>query len=359
MKLLSALPFRLSFRAWLALLIIVPVIPAPALAEWRTKTINERSYVPLADFAAAFAMTKGNRRSGNGEIAFAGEAHRLVVKTDTREALVDGVRHWLSYPVVTRFGNPFVSLADINATLGPAMSPSSVKAIKPVKTVVFDPGHGGHDKGGRGPYGNEKDYALDVVKRARRILESKGVKVVQSRLSDVFIELHERPKMNKNYESPVFVSVHFNSAGWKPSANGIEVYALPSAGLPTTGKAPDPILDRRKDAGNAIVPASFVFANTMQHTLLGKMSESFDRGVKRARYVVLRYSDVPSILIEGGFVTNPEETKKIHSPEWREKYASAVADGILAYMALANEQRLPKRAWDYGREGSDEFVWEE
>ena len=135
--------------------------------------------------------------------------------------------------------------------------------------------------------------------------------------------------------------------------------AYAGAGLPTTGKAPDPILDRRKDKGNAIEPASFVFANTMQHTLLGKMERSFDRGVKRTRYLVLRYSEVPSILIEGGFVTNPEEAKEIHSPQWREEFAAAIADGILAYMALANEQRLPQRAWDHGRPPTDEFVWEE
>ena len=343
---------------WLAL-VIAFAMPAPASGEWRTKKINDLTYVPLADFAASFAMTKGNRRKGDRELTYTGESHRLAVKTGTREVIVDGVRHWLSYPIVTNGGLPLVSLADINATLGPAMSPASVRQIKPVKTVVFDPGHGGHDRGGRSPYGDEKDYTLDVVKRARMILEAKDVKVVQSRLSDFFVELSERPKMIKNYDSPVFVSVHFNSAGWKPSANGIEVYALPPAGLPTTGKAPDPILDRRKDKGNAIEPASFDFANTMQHTLLGKMERSFDRGVKRTRYLVLRYSEVPSILIEGGFVTNPEEAKEIHSPQWREEFAAAIADGILAYMALANEQRLPQRAWDHGRPPTDEFVWEE
>jgi len=343
---------------WLALVIAL-AIPAPASAEWRTKKINDLTYVPLADFAAAFAMTKGNRRKGAREFAFAGESHRLAVKTETREVIIDGVRHWLAFPIVTSGGAPFVSLADINATLGPALSPGSVRAIKPVKTVVFDPGHGGHDRGGRSPYGDEKDYALDVVKRARAILEGKGIKVVQSRLSDSFVELAERPQMNKNYPSPLFVSVHFNSAGWKPSATGIEVYALPPAGLPITGKDPDPILDRRKDKGNAIEPASFVLANIMHHTLLGKMPGSFDRGVKRARYAVLRYSDVPSILIEGGFVTNAEEAKRIHSPEWRQNYAAAVAEGILAYIALANERQLPKRAWDSKRPPTDEFVWEE
>ncbi|MDF1824779.1 MAG: N-acetylmuramoyl-L-alanine amidase [Verrucomicrobiales bacterium] len=358
MKRRTNLTDRFFFGRWLVLGFLT-LLPFSAEAEWRTKQINDQSFVPLADFAAAFAMTKGNRRKGERELAFAGESHRLVVKTGTREVIVDGIRHWLSYPVTVSGGTPFVSVADINATLGPAMSPASVKEIKAVKTVVFDPGHGGHDRGGRSPYGDEKDYSLDVVNRARSLLEAQGVKVVQSRLSDSFVELSERPKMNRNYKSPVFVSVHFNSAGWKPSASGIEVYALPAPGLPTTGKAPDPILDRRRDAGNAVATASFVFASTMHHTLLGKLPESFDRGVKRARYLVLRYSEVPSILIEGAFVTNPEEAKKIHSPQWRQELAEAIAEGISAYMTLANERQLPKRAWNYNRLSTDEFVWEE
>jgi N-acetylmuramoyl-L-alanine amidase len=333
-------------------------LPSPVQADWRTTRISEITYVPLADFAAAFRMQPGKKRKDRRELAFAGESHQLAVKTGTREAIVDGVRHWLSYPVVAGRGGAYVSLADINSTLGPAMSPASIRQIGKVKTVVFDPGHGGHDRGGRSPYGYEKDYTLDVVKRARRILEAKKVKVVQSRLSDSFINLSERPEMTKNYASPIFVSVHFNSADWKPSANGVEVYALPPLGLPTTGKAPDPILDRRTCFGNAIEPASFVLANTMHHTLLGKTG-SFDRGVKRARYAVLRHSKVPSILIEGGFLTNSQEAKSIHSAAWREKLAAAIADGILAYMALANDRKLPRRAWDHGRKSTDEFVFEE
>jgi len=329
-----------------------------AMGEWRTTQINEMSYVALGEFAEAFSMKPAKRRKEPREIGFAGESHQLVVKTGTREVIVDGVRHWLSFPVATRTGQAFVSLADINATLGPAMSPASVKQIGKVKTVVFDPGHGGHDIGGKSAYGYEKDYTLDVVKRARRILESKKVKVVQSRLSDSFVDLAERPKMTDDYDNPIFVSIHFNSAEWKPSASGIEVYALPPLGFPITGKAPDPILDRRKCEGNAIEPASFVLANTMQHTLLGKTG-GFDRGVKRARYAVLRYSNDPSILIECAFLTNAKEAENIHSSKWREILAQSIADGILAYMGLANENRQPAKVWDYGRKSTDEFVWEE
>lgn len=345
---------------WLPVLIVAYACLNGSIArsEWRTTQINEMSHVALEEVAGAFSMKPGKRRKEAGEIGFAGESHQLVVKTGTREVIVDGVRHWLSFPVVAKGGQAFVSLADINTTLGPAMSPLSVKSIGKVNTVVFDPGHGGHDLGGKSAYGYEKDYTLDVVNRARRILESKKVKVVQSRLSDSFVTLSERPEMTDNYPNPIFVSVHFNSAEWKTSASGIEVYALPPLDFPITGKAPDPVLDRRKCEGNATEPASFVLANTMQHTLLGKTG-GFDRGVKRARYAVLRYSDDPSILIECAFLTNAQEAKNIHSPTWREMFAQSIADGILTYMGLANEKRPPARVWDYGRKSTDEFIWEE
>ncbi len=342
----------------IAILGLVSLPPSSAQAEWRTTRINDMTYVPLADFATAFAMQASKPRKDKRELGFAGKSHQLVVKTGTREVIADGVRHWLSYPVTTSAGKAFVSLADINSTLGPAMRPDLVTQIAKVKTVVFDPGHGGHDRGSKSSYGYEKDYTLDMVKRARRILEAKKVKVVQSRLSDAFVNLSERPEMTDNYKDPIFVSIHFNSAGWKPSANGIEVYALPPLGLPTTGKAPDPILDRRPCYGNAFEQASFVLANTMHHTLLGKTG-GFDRGVKRARYAVLRHSKVPSILIECGFLTNPQEAKNIDSSKWREMYAQSIADGILAYMALANKKTLPPRAWEHRRKSTDEFVWEE
>lgn len=347
-----------SSRFLLTLLAGLVLWPEFSAAAWKTIRLEDKDYVALEEVAAVFGMKKGPPREEPREIGYFGEAHMLAVKTRTREAILDGVRHWFSFPVLTSGGKPYVSLTDIDRTIGPAFSPASVKLPGTVKTVVLDPGHGGHDKGGRSSYGYEKDYTLDMVNRVRRILEKKKIKVVQSRLSDFFASLEERPAMTRKYEKPVFVSIHFNSAGWKPSANGVEVYALPPIGCPTTGKASDPILDRRKSTGNAMEPASFVLANTIHHTLLGRTG-SFDRGVKRARYAVLRHCNVPAVLIECGFLTNPQEAKRIHTSEWREKYAEAIAEGIVAYMNLSGSQKLPPRVWDFRRKSTDEFVHEE
>ncbi|MCB1231675.1 MAG: N-acetylmuramoyl-L-alanine amidase [Verrucomicrobiae bacterium] len=332
--------------------------PAFAHAGWdTTKKIADREHVALDEVAAAFDMKRAAARKDVLEIAYTGEAHQLIVKITTREAIIDGVRHWLSFPVQSVSGEPFVAEIDIDTALRPAFDPLSVKLPGPVRTVVFDPGHGGHDKGCRSPYGYEKDYTLDVVNRTRRILEKRKVKCVQSRLSDFFATLSERPAMTKNYEDPIFVSIHFNSADWRPSANGIEIYAIPPQGCPTTGKKPDLVLDRRDSEGADVEPASYALANAILPTLLGKMG-SFDRGVKRARYAVLRHCEVPSVLIECGFLTNPVEAKKVDTPEWREKFAESLADGIEAYIALAGSQKAPPGLSDFDRPATDAFVTE-
>jgi hypothetical protein len=94
-----------------------------ATAAWKTTTINDITYVPLADYAAAFRMQPAKKRKDKRELAFTGENHQLVVKTGTREAIIDGVRHWLSFPVISGGGKAYVSLADINATLRTCTEP--------------------------------------------------------------------------------------------------------------------------------------------------------------------------------------------------------------------------------------------
>ena len=325
-------------------------------AKWRTVRIDDQPYVALVDVAEAYGMAKAERRKNPKELAFRGDPRSLLVKVDSRQAIVNGVRNWFSYPVRKQgLGKPHISLVDVETILRPTFFPESVTGLGKVKTVVFDPGHGGHDKGARSPQGYEKDYALDIVKRTRKILEGRGIKVVQSRLSDFFVPLSDRPAMTNNYEAPIFVSIHLNAASWRPAASGFEIFSMPPLGSPSTGAKPDRAKDTLEGSGNDHTEASQVLANTVYRTLLGKM-EGFDRGLKRARFTVLRKADVPSILVEGGFLTNPGDAEKAHSPAWREEFAKAIADGIEAYIKFVNEKKLPPAFENLGRASADEFV---
>ena len=336
---------------WLAVLLLS--LGSPLRAEWEVVSVEGRDYVTLASLGTDFGL--GPATALAGELTLTGTNSSLVVKAGSRQAIVNGVRHWLSFPTRMQGGVGLVSRVDAERTIKPAMQPASVKGFRTVTTVVLDPGHGGYDRGARSSLGVEKDYALDVVNRVRSRLEKAGLKVVQTRLGDTFIPLGNRPAVARKYAGSIFVSIHFNSGDTNPAANGLEIFAISPLGAPPTGQREPRARDRERETGHALEPVNFVLANTIYHALMGKLS-SFDRGVKRARFVVLKQATAPAVLIEGGFLTNATEAARIASPIWRDAYADAIVAGILEYKKLAEQGAAPKTVSDYGKTGTVVFV---
>ena len=161
--------------------------------------------------------------------------------------------------------------------------------------------------------------------------------------------------MTKKYEDPIFVSLHFNAAGWKPSANGIEIYTLTARGTPSTGNTTVDTPSLKEDPGDAMEAASTVLANAIYPSMVAG-TDLHDRGVKRARFLVLRHASVPAVLIEGGFLTNRDEAAKIHTSAFRDRLADSIVRGILAYAALAKSGTVPKGVREYEGRESTEFV---
>lgn len=172
-------------------------------------------------------------------------------------------------------------------------------------TIVLDAGHGGHDPGGiPGQKFSEKNAALDVTLRVQSRLQAAGHRVVQTRSRDVFVELPRRVAVsNRTPGRPVFVSIHFNASPSR-SAQGIETYYFDRRSLPLA---------------KAI------------HRKVVRASGRPDRGIRRARFYVLRTNSRPASLLELGFLTHPQEGRAIaQNPVYRQKLADAVADGILS-----------------------------
>jgi N-acetylmuramoyl-L-alanine amidase len=242
--------------------------------------VEEADYVTLASVVASYGLSI-SAQSGTGGLSAAGGSSSLTVRADTKQALINGVRHWLSYPVRQGEGGLVISRVDLTRTLAPALRPQAVSGLDPVTTVVLDAGHGGHDSGAQSPFGDEKDFALDVVGRLRRKLEAAGLKVVQTRDSDVFIPLEARPAVAGNYPNAIFVSIHFNAAR-RRSAAGLEIFAIPPQGAPPTGQRQPETQDCQRENGHALEPVNLVLATTLYQTVLGRLS-SFDRGADRRR----------------------------------------------------------------------------
>lgn len=174
-------------------------------------------------------------------------------------------------------------------------------------TVVLDAGHGGHDPGGiTGQRYPEKIAALDIAQRVQTRLRAGGHRVIMTRTSDTFVELSRRVAIsNRAPNQSVFVSIHFNASPNRDAA-GIETYFFS--------------------------PHSARLAESV-HKRVVTMAGGEDRGVRTARFYVLRYNRRPSILVELGFLTNPAEGARIFkSSKHRHALASAVADGISSYL---------------------------
>jgi len=337
---------RRGSSSWPRLLAVVCIALCAAAVDghasaWKIKRLAGRDYLPVSQIAAFYGM-KVQPRADLG-VALQSGTRRMEFAKNSREARIDGVKHWLSFPALYFGGQYFVSRMDLAKTIDPALRPERIPGLKPVHTVVLDPGHGGHDRGAVNRWGSEKNYNLDLCRRIRPHLQEAGLRVVITRSRDQFIPLEMRPAMaNKLGDGTVFVSVHFNAAGTGNSlATGYEVFSLTPRGAPNSH---DAYLTRRSfsaERGHRNDHANHVLATAIQHAKLG-LVPMFDRGVKRARFAVLRGASVPAVLIEGGFMTHPRDSRNLHSVEWRERLADAVAQGIIGFARLSKERSRPK-----------------
>ena len=171
------------------------------------------------------------------------------------------------------------------------------------RTVVIDPGHGGHDKGGQWGLVYEKHLALDTSIRLENELKKRGFRTVLTRRSDYFISLPERVRIASRYSDAIFVSVHYNYT-WKQQVSGLETFYCTS---------------------QSQALASYVHSGMMSKVRV------VNRGVKFARFYVIRNTTCPSILVEGGFVSNANERSRMKSAWFRQALAEGIADGIVRF----------------------------
>jgi N-acetylmuramoyl-L-alanine amidase len=177
--------------------------------------------------------------------------------------------------------------------------------------VTIDPGHGGKDPGAIGLEGlREVDVILPISLQVAKILEEKGVATQLTRDSDYFVGLDERVVMSRKAGASIFVSIHANSIDNRPDVNGFEIYHY----------------------HRGLELANVVHRNVIDLLADGQEGSLLDRGVRSARFLVLRKSEIPAILVEVGYLTSPTESLKLADEKYRERMAEAIAQGILAYL---------------------------
>jgi N-acetylmuramoyl-L-alanine amidase len=339
---------RWSILAFLfASLVLAPSIAIGA-AEWQVIKVNGHDYLSVDNVSKFYDMPAEVVPSG-AKIQSETVDHPLEFVSGSREAMINGARSWLCFPVIEQDGKTLVSRTDVAKTIEPLVRPHRVPNVGKVETVVLDPGHGGHDKGQVSRYGAEKDFALDVARKLRPILQAKGFRVIMTREGDYFVPLEVRAKIANAARNSIFVSIHFNATNDDPNATGFEIFSFTPRGAPSTSDGNVASNSFNMQPGSSVDAQSMALSACVYHSLLGHLRE-FDRGIKRARFAVLRLTKVPAVLIEGGFLTEGGESKLISNKDWRAKFAGAIGMGIENYQALPIKKQPPMIVADYRRE---------
>jgi N-acetylmuramoyl-L-alanine amidase len=321
---------------------------AMAVGEWQVIKVSGQDYLSVENISKFYGLPAEVVPSG-GKIQSETADHPLEFVSGSREARINGARSWLCFPVIEQDGKFLVSRTDVAKTVEPLVRPHRVQDVGKIQTVVLDPGHGGHDKGQVSRYGPEKDFALDVARKLRPILQAKGLRVIMTREGDYFVPLEVRAQIANRARDAIFVSIHFNASGDDPNATGFEIFSFTPRGAPSTSDGNVAARAFNMQPGSSVDAQSMALSACIYHSLLGHLLE-YDRGIKRARFAVLRLAKVPAVLIEGGFLTERGESKLISNKDWRAKLAGAIGIGIENYRALPVKKQPPMIVADYRRQ---------
>jgi N-acetylmuramoyl-L-alanine amidase len=257
-----------------------------------------------------------------------------------------------------------LSAAPFPALAAPRSRPARASPA-PSFLVVVDPGHGGEKNGAPGPGGVfEKELVLQIGRRVAARLKKLGGRAVLTRTSDVDVPLAERAALANAVQADLFISVHLNSMPTRETrrvAHGIETYFLSADATDASAKAvaarenadrlagdpgPDPanpvagILDDLASQDSLAGSSRLAYAI---HDALLRATGADDRGVKQAPFYVLAGARMPAVLVEFGFVSHPEESRRLRDPAYQDSLAEAVAAGVSAWRRASVAAAAPVR----------------
>lgn len=341
---------KTSFVGRIAALVVAsfaltaPLPAAPPAPSWDVRNIEGREYLAVDSIRQFYQFTDQSRAGKSLVLEKKVKDKKtgklvtvLVMKLSVggNECLMNNVKFIFSNDIVTLNDKVFISRLDFEKLIDPVLRPNFIKNAGNFKTVILDPGHGGKDPGATNAIGTEAKYNIKVATLVKQKLEAKGYKVVMTRETDIYQSLQDRVNIaNEVTEESVYVSIHFNSGG--SSARGVETFTLSPPGVSHYGRdfRTD---DNQQRAGNEHDSANIALATAIHGSVLKHLAQyTLDRGIKRARFSVLSGVRHPAILLEGGFMTNPYESKLIDNAKFQNTIADAISAAIDKYRTAMN-----------------------
>jgi len=314
---------RFCPATWICLLFLLLAESALGAAPVRGTFFEGRQYRRIDDLAALCGMQW--RISGKNCLLSGRNRPTMVFVNNRREMLFGGMHFVLCDAPHWRGGGFYVSNTDWLKSLRPLIYPGTAPNHR-IRTVFLDCGHGGVDQGAPGRRSLEKRLTLQLGLRTAAKLRAAGFQVKMTRSSDKTVPLQQRSAIANNSRSDLFVSIHIN-ASTDRSIRGIETFCLTPAGAASSGDSKPRFL---RFAGNSRDSSNLLLAYLMQKSLL-RQTRAADRGLKRARFAVLKDLYMPGVLVEVGFISNAAEEYNLNTPAYQDKIASGIVEGILAY----------------------------
>lgn len=264
----------------------------------------------------------------------------LLLRAGSQIILWNGVELHLGFAPQLTDGQAYVHSLDLNKTIQPLLDARSDLALPPRPVIVIDPGHGGENAGAKSVLGNryEKEFTLDLARRLQALLNASGAQVFLTRSADFDLALSNRVAFADEHKANLFLSLHFNSAAPSSSEVGLETYCLTPVGMPSS------LTRGFADEVNTTFPNNAFDTENLQlalrvHRAILQVNGQHDRGVRRARFPgVLRGEQRPAILVEAGYLSNPQEARLIEDPGYRQRLAEAVADALLSLAQPVTKQ---------------------
>ncbi|MFZ5805658.1 MAG: N-acetylmuramoyl-L-alanine amidase family protein [Verrucomicrobiota bacterium] len=295
------------------------------------------AYVTLDSFCKYFQLTAQDEAEKKS-LRFKGSLGTVAFGVHSRECRINEILYWMTLPLICRDdGKYLISQMDLKKLLLPVLKPESIVPKKPALGVIIDAGHGGSNDGARARNGLlEKNLNLDTARLLREILRKEGIPCVMTRDSDKYLSLEARARFTERYPAYVFVSIHYNEG--RRTSRGIETYCLSPHKAASTGDSKLGLTKKsRVEKGNKHDEANTLLAALIHQQVTQLHPDEGDRGLKRARFVVLRQSRTPAVLVEGGFLSSSEDIAIIKTQEYRQFLAEKIAAGLKKYMEIMNE----------------------
>jgi N-acetylmuramoyl-L-alanine amidase len=284
------------------------------------------THLAVRDFGARYGLrvTQMTERA----ILLAGEGRTLTFVPKTQQARWNSTLVWLLAPVSAWRGSWGLLQSDVQMVMDPLLRPSNHLRGVGHRVVALDPGHGGSDEGARGRVHGlkEKDLNLDVARRIRSKIANSGYRAVMTRETDRTMSLDERPRRARALGADLFVSIHFNAG--PRTAEGVETFILTPRGFRTTDGGS---VSTATYAAHRFNGANRVLGHAIQRRLRVS-SQATDRGLRHARFSVLRGIQCPAALVEGGFLSHARTEGLLRDPAYRDRIAQGIADGINDYL---------------------------